>query len=155
MIRVTVIRVTVIRVTVIRTAPRPVGPAMSSPLPEPTAADAAPNTVPFSRDSRPPAARPVPSEAASLAAIERRLGELVRAVRLAAAIAAVWLLWEVFGGGVTWVVSAATWAVGGLLLALVILGTVAYLSPRARRGMASGLRGLFRRAAGRTADGGR
>ena len=88
---------------------------------------------------------PVPTEAASLAAIERRLGQLVRAARLGLALAAAWLLWEVFGGGIAWAVSAATWAAGTLVLIAVVLVAAMYLSPRFRRALATGLRRMISR----------
>ena len=113
-----------------------------------TAADAAPNTVPFAVGGGPPAVRPVPSEAASLAAIERRLSELVRTVRLGLALGAAWLLWQVFGGGLAWVVTAATWTAGVVVVLLLVVAAAAYFSPAFRRKVGGALRSAALRAAG-------
>ena len=108
----------------------------------------APETVPFAVGDGPPAVKPVPTEAASLAAIERRLVELVRAVRLGLALGAAWLLWQVFGGGLAWIVTAATWAAGAVVVLLLTVAAAAYFFPAFRRKIGGGLRSAALRAAG-------
>ena len=103
-----------------------------------------PDTVRFAApgDSRPAVIAP-PTAAQSLAKIEVRLTEIVRLGRLTLALCAAWLLWSVFGGGVAWVVSAATWAVGILLGTVVVVAALAYFSPRFRRSaVRAGARGV-------------
>ena len=111
-----------------------------------------PDTVRFAApgDARPSVIAP-PTAAQSLAKIEVRLTELVRLARLTLALCAAWLLWSVFGGGVAWVVSAATWAAGIVCGTLILLALAAYFSPRFRRGVIhTGARGV-RWAASRSA----
>ena len=101
--------------------------------------DDTPDTVRFAApgDSRPSVIAP-PTAAQSLAKIEIRLNEMVRLARLTLGLGAAWLLWSVFGGGVAWVVSAATWAMGILLGTLIVIGLAAYFSPRFRRTLWNG-----------------
>ena len=121
----------------IRRPARPVPPAMPAAVPADPVFDepAAPDTVRFAAPGEPvtPAVVAPPTAAQSLAKIELRLGELVRLARLTMGLGAAWLLWTVFGGGVAWVVSAATWAVGIVFGTLLVLGLAAYFSPRFRR----------------------
>ena len=121
--------------------------------PDPARPDAdRPDTVRFAApgDARPSVIAP-PTAAQSLAKIEVRLGELIRLARLTLGLGAAWLLWTVFGGGVAWVVSAATWAVGIFLGVAVVFGLAAYFSPRFRRSLwNAGARGV-RWAAARSA----
>ena len=102
---------------------------------------------------------PVPTEAASLAAIERRLGELVRVARLGLGVASAWLLWQVFGDGIAWAVSAATWVAGAVVLVVVGIGVAMYFSPRFRRSVLGGAGRMatraVRSASRHGADGGR
>ena len=116
--------------------------------------DDAPDTVRFAAPAGgKPAVIAPPTAAQSLAKIEVRLAELVRLVRLALGLGAAWLLWTVFGGGVAWVVSAATWAAGVFLGTLLLVGLAAYFSPRFRRvlwtGGAKGARWAANRSAAR------
>ena len=121
------------------------------------AADARPDTVrfpppdPARHAALPAAATPPPTAAQSLAKIDARLGELVRLLRLALGLAAAWLLWTVFGGGIAWLTSAATWAAGIAVCVAVLTGVAAYLSPRVRRSLKAGVRGLLGAIAGRAA----
>ncbi|NNJ24403.1 hypothetical protein [Alienimonas chondri] len=89
---------------------------------------------------------PTPDDSATLAAIERRLGQLVQTARLAVFVAAAWLLWSMFGDGFAWLMSAATWTAGVLVLLAVSLGVGMYVSPRFRRAILGGVRGLGVRA---------
>ncbi|MFH5804567.1 hypothetical protein [Alienimonas sp. DA493] len=113
--------------------------------------DPAVETVQFpTAHGRPPA--PQSAEAASLAAIERRLGELVQLARLGLLAAAGWLIWQLFGDGVAWLVTAALWTAGTLALIAVGVGVAMYFSPPFRRAVANGAKGLFfrgRRASSR------
>ena len=112
----------------------------------------APDTVRFAPPTGPaPAVIAPPTAAQSLAKIEVRLAELVRLARLTLGLGAAWLLWTVFGGGVAWVVSAATWAAGLLAGTLIVLGLAAYFSPRFRRGLWNGGARGARWAAARSA----
>ena len=116
--------------------------------------DPAPETVRFpTARGRKTAPAPTPTEAASLAAIERRLSELVRVARLGLAVGAAWMLWQVFGGGIAWVVSAATWVAVGFAVLLAATGVAAYLSPWFRKRLFGGVRALFAKAAGGSAGG--
>ena len=123
-------------------------------MPQPvTDREPAPETVPFAVGGGPPAVKPVPTEAASLAAIEKRLSELVRTARLGLAVGAAWLLWQVFGGGLAWVVTAATWTAGAVVVLLLAVAAAAYFSPSFRRKIGGGLRAAALRAAGVGGDG--
>ncbi len=66
----------------------------------------------------------------------------MRTARFALAVATAWMLWEVFGGGVAWLASAATWAAGTLLLVTIVVGLAMYFSPRFRRILGTGVRRL-------------
>ena len=115
--------------------------------------DPVPETVRFPTARGRKIEAPTPTEAASLAAIERRLGELVRVARLGLAVGAAWMLWQVFGGGIAWVVSAATWVAVGFVLLLVSTGVAAYLSPWFRKRLFGSVRALVAKAAGGPANG--
>jgi len=78
-------------------------------------------------------ADPVPGEASVLQSIDRRLAELVRLGRLGLGLAIALVVWQVFGGGLAWMVNAATWTAGAAVLILAGLGVAAYVSPRFRR----------------------
>ena len=74
------------------------------------------------------------------------MGELVRTARLALVVAAAWLIWQVFGDGFAWIVSASMWAAGVLVLLTVGLGVTMYVSPRFRRAFVRGTKRLLNRA---------
>ena len=123
----------------------------SAPFPDDGEEPPAPDTVRFAPPEGPPSVIAPPTAAQSLAKIETRLGELVRLARLTLGLGAAWLLWTVFGGGVAWVMSAATWAVGILFVMLVITSLLAYFSPRFRRVLRAGGTRAGRWAAARAA----
>ena len=125
----------------------------TSPVDSGSDRDPAPETVRFPTARGRKIEAPTPSEAASLAAIERRLGELVRVARLGLAVGAAWMLWQVFGGGIAWVVSAATWVAVAFAVLLLATGVAAYLSPWFRKRLFGGVRALLAKAAGGSAGG--
>ncbi|QDT17103.1 hypothetical protein [Alienimonas californiensis] len=127
--------------------PRPAAQLHDAPQHDDPAQDArgAVETVQFPASHSRPLVPP-PAEAVSLAAIERRLGELVRTVRLALAVAAAWMIWQLFGDGIAWLVTAGLWTAGAFALIAVGLGLGMYFSPPFRRAVAGGTKRLFRRS---------
>ena len=95
--------------------------------------ESGPDTVRFTSRVVTPEVPAVPGSQESLAGIDRKLGELVRLGRLALVLWAVWIAWDVFGGGLAWLAGVLAWTGAVLLVAACVGGAVLYFSPTARR----------------------